>query len=101
WYTIDAKLVQNFRTIVKKKWDLDIYKNEGLWFSDLDFVLANEIEVSYFLQEKGDIVLIGPGCLHWVRAQGVAVNTAWNFATRTKEQVIQSKHFLQIKLIEY
>jgi len=35
-------------------------------------------------------VILGPGCEHWVRAHGKAVQTAWNFGTMDKWQFKES-----------
>lgn len=39
-----------------------------------------------FLQRKDDIVVTGPGTLHWVRSFGVAIQTSWNIFPKTYEQ---------------
>jgi hypothetical protein len=44
---------------------------------------------------EGDLVLIGPGCEHWVRSFGRAVQSAWNFGTldvwQLKESIKRNK----------
>lgn len=102
WYTMSPDEVPRFRTLVQQVYGVDIHKSEGLWFADLDFILRNKLYIEYFIQHKGDIVdrscvinisnsfpkvLLGPGCLHWVRAKGLAVNSAWNFGTACRYQV--------------
>lgn len=39
-----------------------------------------------FLQRKDDIVVTGPGTLHWVRSYGVAIQTSWNIFPKNYEQ---------------
>jgi len=85
WYTIDNTHVQKFRKVVKKIFDLDIHKDEGLWFSNVDFCLENEIPVKKFVQKPGDIVYTNSGTLHWVRSKGIAVNSSWNVALKNVE----------------
>lgn len=81
-----AKLRQEVRDIYRT----DIYKKEGLWFADVDFCLAKKIPVTCFNQVKGDLVILGPGCEHWVRGFGKAVQTAWNFGTYDEWQFTES-----------
>ena len=35
------------------------------------------------MQKAGDMVVSGPGTLHWVRSYGVALQSAWNIFTDT------------------
>jgi len=56
-------------------------KSEGCWFGDPDWCISNDIPCYVVNQKPGDLVLLGPGCQHWVRAHGVATQTAWNFAS--------------------
>ena len=64
---------------------IDIHKDEGLWFCNVDFCLENNIPVRKFIQKPGDIVFINAGTLHWVRSKGIAVNSAWNIALKNFE----------------
>jgi len=56
WYTIGTEYAPQFRKLVKERYNLDIHKDEGLWFADIDFCIKNGIKISYFVQEPGDIV---------------------------------------------
>ena len=58
WYTIDTAYAQDFRKIIKEKFAIDIHNDEGLWFCDVEFCLANRIPVKKFVQRPGDIVRI-------------------------------------------
>ena len=72
WHGIALpKDIEKFRELVLEKYKLDIKKQEGLWFCDIDFCLANNIPVITFNQRKGDLVLLGPSVLHWVRTLGL------------------------------
>lgn len=72
-----------FRRIVLSIFSIDIYKEEGLWFSNVDFCLENGISVKKFIQKAGDIVFLNSGTLHWVRSKGITVNSAWNVALKS------------------
>lgn len=74
----------------------DIIKREGLWFADIDFCLAKKIPIVSFNQRQGDLVILGPGCEHWVRGFGKAVQTAWNFGTFDKWQISESIKRMEI-----
>ena len=41
-----------------EKHKIDLHKDEGLWFLDIDFLLENKISVSYFVQKPGEMVNI-------------------------------------------
>lgn len=42
--------------------------------------------VKRFLQRKDDIVVTGPGTLHWVRSFGTAIQTSWNMMPKSYDQ---------------
>jgi hypothetical protein len=44
---------------------MDISVNEGLWFEDVYWFIEQGIPIKKILQQKGDIVIIGPGTLIW------------------------------------
>ena len=82
WHAIALpKDIEEFRRLVLEKYKLDIKKHEGLWFCDIDFCLANKTPVITFNQRKGDLVLLGPTVLHWVRTLGLTTQSAWNFGS--------------------
>ncbi len=51
---------------------------EGGWFVKQDYFKKYGVKVTKFTQKKGDIVVIAAGTLHWVRAEGQCMNSAWN-----------------------
>jgi mannose-6-phosphate isomerase-like protein (cupin superfamily) len=48
--------------------------------------MAHGYPVKRFLQRKDDIVVTGPGTLHWVRSFGTAIQTSWNMFPKSYEQ---------------
>jgi len=99
WYIIEPDQVQEFQKRVKQVYDLDIYKEEGKWFGDIEFCLRNKIRLHYFVQEPGDIVnflfndynkeiklILGPGCLSWCKSLGITMVTCWNICSQDKVQ---------------
>lgn len=90
WNCVGSDSSRQLREAVRDTYKVDIYKNEGLWFADVDFCLANKIPVVCFNQIEGDLVILGPGCEHWVRSFGKAVQTAWNFGYMDKWQLRES-----------
>jgi hypothetical protein len=50
---------------VEELYGTNIYKKEGIWFPPTEFFMKNKIKVFYTLQNDSDIVLVGPGTLHW------------------------------------
>lgn len=87
WYTIDNQYYSYMRTLVQQEWGVDILQAEGLWFTNIEYLLERGIPVRKFRQRQGEVVFLGPGCLHWVRSQGKTVQTAWNFADYGLEQM--------------
>ena len=65
WYGVGHENSQIFREIVKENENIDIYTKEGVWFPDIKYFMEKKIKVFFTVQEPGDIVLVGAGCLHW------------------------------------
>ena len=66
----------------------DLYSAEGLWYEKLDWFISRGYPVKRFLQRKDDIVVTGPGTLHWVRCFGLAMQTSWNIFPKNYEQFV-------------
>ena len=71
---------------------MDLYESEGLWYEGLDWFINRGYPVKRFLQRKDDIVVTGPGTLHWVRSFGVAIQTSWNIMPKNLEQFVAAFH---------
>lgn len=81
WYNVGDKTdIDRFREISRRDFQIDIFKSEGIWFCDPDYCLANGIKVKVINQKAGDMVVLQPGTVHWVRSHGMTTQTAWNFA---------------------
>jgi hypothetical protein len=82
WHCIGAqKDIEKFRAKAQKTYDFDLFKNEGLWFADIDWCLGHKLKVITFNQRPGDLVMLKGGTLHWVKSLGLTSQTAWNMAT--------------------
>jgi hypothetical protein len=57
---------------------MDLYGSEGLWYERLNWFIEHGYPIKKIIQKKGDIVISGPGTLHWVRSHGIALQSAWN-----------------------
>jgi hypothetical protein len=84
WYGVRLEDAKIFSDYLKKKHNFDIYVKEGLWYEEWEYFLKNKINVLYTIQKEGDIILVGPGCIHWVKALGFAVHSSWNFFPKEK-----------------
>ena len=62
---------------------MDLYDNEGMWFEKIHWFVENGFRVKRIVQKAGDMVVSGPGTLHWVRGFGVALHSAWNIFSDT------------------
>jgi len=65
WWASPSEDTDKIYSNVKQKWNLDIFKKEGVYFPHFDFFLLNQIRVFYALQQQGDVILVGPGSIHW------------------------------------
>ncbi len=65
WYGLSLEDSSKFHSHILKKESKDIYKNEGLWFVNYEYFIKNKMNVLYTIQKPGDIVLVGPGVIHW------------------------------------
>ncbi len=79
--------VKRMNELLTKKYGCNIFQREGMWFGDEDFCLANKIPLYKFYQRPGDLVVLKPGTLHWVRSMGISVQSAWNFGHWTFHQI--------------
>ena len=82
WWASPTEESQKLVDKVQQLYGMNIYKKEGIWFPDVEFFISNKIRVFYTVQEDGDIVLVGPGTIHWVRAVDHSINTSWNFSSK-------------------
>lgn len=100
WYSLDFKHVEDFRSELKKytneqtkgKYTVDIINSEGLWYESLEWFIEHGYPVKRLVQNKGDIVISGPGTLHWVRSYGTALQSAWNIMVKTDYQAKAALH---------
>lgn len=65
WYASTLDETDKFYEVVKQNYKLDIYKKEGVFFPHFDFFLLNNVKVIYCIQQANDVVLVGPGSIHW------------------------------------
>lgn len=56
WYTMHEKYVPAYRKLVQDLHGVDIHKQLGLWFGDIETCIKNGLKVQYYVQEPGDIV---------------------------------------------
>lgn len=79
WISIDYCYVEKLRRIVKEEFGIDILTDEGLWLKDPEYFISKGIPIKYTVQNAGDIIVLGAGCLHQVISEGISAHTAWNF----------------------
>ncbi|CAI8021475.1 Lysine-specific demethylase 6A [Geodia barretti] len=58
----------------------------GSWWPVLEELPQHNIPVYRFTQYRGEVVFINPGTIHWVQANGVCNNIAWNTGPPTAHQ---------------
>jgi hypothetical protein len=65
WWAAYQEDSQKLFEKVKEMYKVSIYKKEGIWFPNTDFFLNGDIRIYHTIQKEGDIVLVGPGAIHW------------------------------------
>jgi hypothetical protein len=82
WWALDSTQSLQLRECIRNEKNFDIYNSETLWWPDEIFCLIQGFNVYHVIQQPGDLVLVGPGTIHWVKSCGVTTNTAWNFGPK-------------------
>ena len=65
--------------------DWSIYRNgvdylTGSWWPVLEDLYEENVPVYRFIQKPGDLVWVGPGCVHWVQA--IVSDDRWQFTKK-------------------
>ena len=87
WYCMEVDEAYRFNDYIMLEKNLNFLKLEGLWYIPLEEVLRRGFKVSKFVQQTGDIVVLAPGTLHWVRSYSHTVNSAWNLGEMNELQI--------------
>ena len=58
----------------------------GSWRPDEEELKHSGILVTRFVRKPGEMVFVGIGCLHLVRAEGPTANVAWHIGLATPRQ---------------
>jgi hypothetical protein len=78
WAGVAARHVPRLRQLILSSHNIDIYKEEGRWMPPLDYMIQHKIPVITGIQEEGDCIMVGIGCVHWVYSRGRTCCSAWN-----------------------
>lgn len=65
WWASPYEDTDKIFEYVKTNYKMNIYKKEGVYFPHFDFFMLNNVRLFYTLQKEGDIILVGPGSIHW------------------------------------
>ncbi|KAG5185763.1 hypothetical protein JKP88DRAFT_132123, partial [Tribonema minus] len=79
WGAIEGKYAPRLRELVLQEYGVDIYRSEGEWFPDPEWLRHKGIPAAYGIQRAGDVVVLRGDTLHWVRSLGFSVSSSWNF----------------------
>ncbi|CAD8137732.1 unnamed protein product [Paramecium pentaurelia] len=103
WITIDKENITEIRQKLIQIEHIDILIEDKIWFKDADYFLLNNIPFRYFVQNKGDLVVLSPGTYSWQKCEGLSINCSWNQATldenSLKTIIDQQKIFNQLNFI--
>ncbi len=87
WYCMEVDESFRFNEDILARKKLNLLKMEGLWYFDLKDILRQGFRLCKFVQQEGDVVVLAPGTLHWVRSYSHTVNSAWNIGYFDLNQV--------------
>lgn len=82
WWGLDSTQALQLRKCVKRDHNFEIYNSETLWWPDEIYCIFNGLTIYHVIQKPGDLIIVGPGTIHWVKSCGVTTNTAWNFGPK-------------------
>lgn len=90
WWGLDQTQSLQLRECIRNDKNFEIYNSETLWWPDEIYCIINGFRIFHVIQQPGDLVVVGPGTIHWVKSCGVTTNTAWNFGPKTRENFVRS-----------
>ena len=90
WWALDQSQSLQLRECIKNDKNFEIYNSETLWWPDEIYCIINGFRIFHVIQQPGDLVVVGPGTIHWVKSCGVTTNTAWNFGPKIRENFARS-----------
>lgn len=82
WWGLDRSQSLQLRECIKNDKGFEIYNTENLWWPDEIYCIFKGFNVFHVLQQPGDLVIVGPGTIHWVKSCGITANSAWNFGPK-------------------
>lgn len=105
WFAVAPEHCKKVQEMCKER---SINYLNGSWVPNLEDLFAANIPVIRFTQRRGDMVLVAPGTLHWVRANSKCNNVAYNYGrfsfiqmSMASQRVIENKLSKVTSLIPY
>jgi hypothetical protein len=84
WYFVSENDYDTLVALLKEK-NLNF---TGLnWWPKIDELQESNIIVKEYAQKPGDLVVVGPGTIHWVISNGVCTHVSWNQAPLHQNQL--------------
>ena len=90
WWALDSTQSLQLRECIQNEKHFEIYNSETLWWPDELYCIARGFRIFHTVQLPGDLVIVGPGTIHWVKSLGVTTNSAWNFGPKLLPNFIKS-----------
>lgn len=90
WWALDSTQSLQLRECIQQEKNFEIYNSETLWWPDEIYCIARGFRIFHTVQLPGDLVIVGPGTIHWVKSLGVTTNSAWNFGPKLLPNFIKS-----------
>lgn len=83
WFAVEPRYWVDINTLCQKN-GVDFLK--GSWWPSLEDLRHANIPYIRFVQQKGEVVHLNAGTVHWVQAVDVCNNVAWNIGPFTANQ---------------
>ena len=96
WTIISPDSIPVVEKIFSDVYEIEMFRNEGLWYVNTDLLIANNVPWYTVTQREGDLLLLGPGVVSMRKATSFWYQTSWNFATKDLSQLTEG--FNRIKM---
>ncbi|CAD8047237.1 unnamed protein product [Paramecium sonneborni] len=81
WITIDKDNLTELQQKILQIENINVFIEDKIWFKDPSYFLLNNIPFRYFVQNKGDLVILSPGTYSWQKTEGLNISCSWNQVT--------------------
>ena len=85
WFVVSGKDAKTFKERLILNENFAIENNEFYWFTLIEYCMQNKINFYYSVQKPGDILILKPNTIFWVKACKHCIITSWNILPKEYE----------------